>query len=169
MYGPNQLKYRTRNGDNGIWHPWQQVARYGYTKYAGNTSLNDWHYMGGWDGSGDSGERLEVRQWDDGNGQGPNSPGAGYGTAIFWRAGGFATQVAYNQTGGGIYARSNYASSADPWHYYPPSTLIAKAIEKARTDLLADLVQLGLLDNDQIAGLPAREYEPEKPEPKAKE
>lgn len=150
---------RTRNGDTGFWSPWTAS----HSKDAGNTAGMNWDLVGYMNDPSSVRARgfMETRQYDDGNGLGHNSPGAGYGTYLCYGGGLFRTQIAINDTTGTIDVRTAYAGAPRPWHRHIPATmvkeLIAEAKREAKNEIYAELAALGYAVPDQIPAPPQKE------------
>ncbi|MGB7801023.1 hypothetical protein [Buttiauxella sp.] len=162
LYGANKFYQRTRNGDSGNWNTW--TANHFHA--GGSTSYADWNGIGFHTRQGDAGSigHMEIRQYDDGNGVGANSPGGGYGTALFFGEGLFNTQVVFNDNTGSISVRTAYAGTSKGWSRHEPTVITKRQI-------YAELLEARVITAEAHAALnraamrTAAEPEPAKPRP----
>lgn len=87
----------------------------GTIKTSGSTSNKDWNTFGGFNLQNNV--SLSSMTLDDGNGAGANSPPlkTKYGTALFFGAASFSSQIAINDNGGMAYRTSYLGQAAKPW------------------------------------------------------
>lgn len=139
---------RTRNGDNGAWDYWQAS----HVNYKGGTAGMDWNNVGYFNDPTSVRARgyMEVRQFDDANGPGNASPANGYGTALMWSGGLFATQMAYSSGGTAMWMRGSYAGT-------PESTGWCRFVyvPAIKAEIYAELLGAGIIDEARHALLVA--------------